>query len=132
MRLLTCYIWKEQAFSKRLYIIWEVLYSITGIPWIFVLVNINFHVIQFLLMSVFLHNEMKTYLPDISLFLLFAKTIPQKVLKYLKVIGRYFIAWAILLFIIGRNFIGKNFSTGKNEEISEKTSSLFPDSIFPN
>ena len=53
----------------------------------FILVNITFHVIQFLLMSVFLHNEMKTYLLDISLFHLFAKTILQKVLKYLKVIG---------------------------------------------
>ena len=82
--LLKCYIWTEQAFSKRLYIIWKVLYSITWIPWRSILVNINFHASQFLLMSVFLHSEMKTYLLDVCLFSLFAKAIPQKVLRLSK------------------------------------------------
>ena len=111
------YLKRAGLFKKALHNM-ESIISITEIPRILILVNINFHVIQFLLMSVFLHNEMKTCLLDVSLFLLFAKTIPQKVLKYLKVIGRYFIVWAILTCIIGRNFAGKNFSTGKNEEIS--------------
>ena len=84
MCLFRCYIWTNQVFSKRLYIIWEVLYSITWIPWRSILVNINFHVIQFSLMSVFLQNGMKTYLLDICLFSLFAKTIPEKVLKLSK------------------------------------------------
>ena len=35
-------------------------------------------------MSVFLHSEMKTYLLDICLFSLFAKAIPQKVLRLSK------------------------------------------------
>ena len=82
--LLKWYIWIEKAFSKRPYIIWKVLYSIPWIPWRSILVNINFHAIQFLLMSVFLHSGMKTYLLDICLFPLFAKAIPQKVLKLSK------------------------------------------------
>ena len=84
MCLFRCYIWTNQVFSKRLYIIWEVLYSITWIPWRSILVNINFHVIQFSLMSVFLQNGMKTYILDICLFSLFAKAIPEKVLKLSK------------------------------------------------
>ena len=75
MCLLRCYIWTKQVFSKRLYIIWGVLYSITWIPWRYVLVNINFHVIQFSLMSVFLQNGMKTYLLDICLFFPFRENI---------------------------------------------------------
>ena len=43
--------------------------------------NIIFQVIQFPLMPVFLHKEMKTNLLDICLFLLYVKTIPQKVLN---------------------------------------------------
>ena len=47
------------------------------------LVNINFYVIQFPLISVFLDKKMKIYLLDIFLFLLFEKTIPQKASKVL-------------------------------------------------
>ena len=75
-------IWTKQAFSG----IWEVLsYSINWIPWRSILVNINFYVIQFPLIWVFLHEEMKVDLLDICLFLLFllAKTIPQKASKVL-------------------------------------------------
>ena len=49
--LIEVLIWTKRVFSKRLYIIWEVLYSITWIPWRSILVNINFHVIQFSLIS---------------------------------------------------------------------------------
>ena len=67
----------KQAFSG----IWEVLScSITWIPRRSILMNINFYVIQFPLISVFLDKEMKIYLLDIYLFLLFAKTIPKQVL----------------------------------------------------
>ena len=73
-------IWTKQAFSG----IWEVLsYSITWIPWRSILVNINFYIIQFPLISVFLDKKMKIYLLDIFLFLLFEKTIPQKASKVL-------------------------------------------------
>ena len=82
--LLTCYIWTRQVFSERLHIIWEVLYSITWIPWRFILVNFNFHVIQFSLMSVFLENGMKTYLLEICIFFLFAKKVPKNFLKLSK------------------------------------------------
>ena len=84
MCLLKCYIWTKQVFSKRLYIIWEVLYSITWIPSRSILVNISFHAIQFSLMSVVPQNGMKAYFLDICLFLLLAKRIPEKVLKLSK------------------------------------------------
>ena len=84
MSLLTCYIWTRQVFSERLHIIWEVLYSITWIPCRSILVNFNFHVIQFSLISVFLENGMKTYLLEICLFFLFAKKIPKTFLKLSK------------------------------------------------
>ena len=45
--------------------------------------NINFYIIQFPLISVFLDKKMKIYLLDIFLFLLFEKAIPQKVSKVL-------------------------------------------------
>ena len=124
--LLNCYIWTEQAFSKRLYIIWKVLYSITWIPWRSILVNINFHAIQFLLKSVFLHNGMKTYLFAICLFIFFAKAIPQNVLNLSK---SYWLILHRCNFDIGKNFVGKNFSTCKIEEISQKIPS-FSTTVF--
>ena len=84
MCLLTCYIWTKPVFSESLYIIWEVLYSTNWIPCGSILVNINFHMIQFSLMSVFLQNGMKTYLLDICLFFLFAKKNPENFLKLSK------------------------------------------------
>ena len=132
--LLKCFIWTMQTFLKRPYIIWEVLYSITWISWRSMLVKINFHVIQFPLMSVFLHNEMKFYLLDICLFLLFAKIIPEKVLIWQVLlecndinVDLYFIVWVTLKYFIGWNFVSENFSI-----IHKNMLSLFSHGIFPN
>ena len=61
---------------------------------------------------------MKICLLDIFLFLLFAKTIPQKAKIYRQNIDRSFIVWATFKYFNGGNFAGENFSTRKNEEIS--------------
>ena len=51
------------------------------ISWRSILVNVDFHVDQLPLVSVFRYKGMKIYRLDICLSLLFAKIIPQKVLK---------------------------------------------------
>ena len=121
-------IWTKQAFLG----IWEVLpYSITWIPWRLILVNINFYVIQFPLISVFLDRKMKIYLLDIFLFLLFAKTIPQKAKICRQNIDRSFIVWVTFKYFIGGNFAEENFSTQKNEENCKNFHHFFPSVFFP-
>ena len=130
MCLFRCYIWTNQVFSKRLYIIWEVLYSITWIPWRSILVNINFHVIQFSLMSVFFKMEWKLISLIFAFFPFSRKQFLKKFWSYLKAIDWYFIVWSILTYIIGRNFVGKNFSTGQNWGYFIKNVITFPRLYF--
>ena len=126
-------IWTKQAFLG----IWEVLpYSITWIPWRLILVNINFYVIQFPLISVFLDRKMKIYLLDIFLFLLFAKTIPQKASKVLlEFNGKILIdllsfgpLWNTLL---GETLPEKIFRRGKMRKFRKNFHHFSPSVFFP-
>ena len=125
-------IWTKQAFSG----IWEELsYSITWIPWRSILVNINFYVIQFPLISIFLDKKMKIYLLDIFLFLLFEKTIPPKASKVLlEFNGKKSIIYRLGHFKTlywGKLCRSKFFDAEKWENFV-KTFITFPGQCFPN
>ena len=97
--------------------------------------NINFYVIQFPLISVFLDRKMKIYLFDIFLFLLFAKTIPQKASKVLLEFNSKILinllSFGLLNTLLGENLPEKIFRHVKMRKFCKNFHHFSPSVFFP-